>query len=551
MHASGNPSSPCESQVREQTKESNTQGNSLANLSTDFSPQSFSGDLTSSPSYVDSPQSNNFVCDPADQAEENTLAKQSYNANSKNSALPRSPQASGIQPCPERLEMGPQVGGVLVENPVIPNQISLPTINKQNEVGKWIADVSQRMNNASQYSNEIKEHLPADFSSRRSSESGVSSYISSRRSSEVSSHHSRQPHSTVPPVLEEMAGDEYPPNRQASDTYCMPQLPQVTGKQWNNVRRNDVYDEMVRPSPIPDTFDSQQRRSSSGYGSHHNLAVIRSPVFHKVPIQNTHKAETAGAANRRMSDSIICEADSSNRYLPLCNNSNPIPRRSSEPATHYYTNVSDEFSMSNYSSRQHENQMPIDNQRVHQSLPDIYEGQPKILNRQVPNPMPQPLDMGQKLSHYPYAKELPNQDYLYPHPPNYSQKGPLQARNLPHKGLWEYEQHVNQHLAQMRNQQQGNNCIIPQKVYDSDNSSGIQLINGEVPVTDRSYEVMVNGMGNLNTSEVVEQAVPPNGHSNMVVNDMNTLLNSLIEEDRYLEKKQGQESMTGTLSHIF
>ena len=544
--ANANPSSPSESVAREQTKE-NTQGHNLANIPLDFSPQSLSGDLTSSPSYVDSPQSNTFVCDPADQPEETSHSKK--NVTSKTSSLPRSPQAAHMQPFPDRLELGPLGGGdVLVENAVIPNQISLPTINKQNEVGKWIADVSQRMNNPSKFSNEAKEHLSADICSRRSSESGVSSYISSRRSSEVSTHHSRQPLSTVQPVVEEMPADEFPPNRQASDAYSMQQHPPVS--QWNNLRRN-VYDEPVRPSPIPDAYDADLRRSSSGYGSHHNLQVIRSPVFHKISIQNTQQAESAIQANRRMSDSIICEADSSNRYLPLRSNGNVEPRRSSEPATHYYSNSSNDFNVPDYSARQNKNPMQMDKQGLQQSLPDIYQGQlrePNTLNRQLPQPRPQPLDRGQKLSHYPYSVQTQSQDHLYPHPPNYPQrnKGPTQERYSPRKGLWEYQQHINQQLVQIRNQQQ-------QQLYEDGNSSGAaQQMNTDVPVSDGCYEVMVNSMGNLNTSEIAaDQVVPPNGPSNMVVNDMNTLLNSLIEEDRYLEKKQGQENMTSALSHIF
>ena len=170
------------------------------------------------------------------------------------------------------------------------------------------------------------------------------------------------------------------------------------------------------------------------------------------------------------------------------------------------------------------------------------------MNRQLPQPRPQPLDRGQKLSHYPYSVQTQSQDHLYPHPPNYPQrnKGPAQERYSPRKGLWEYQQHINQQLVQIRNQQQ-------QQLYEDGNSSGTaQQMNTDVPVSDGCYEVMVNSMGNLNTSEIAaDQVVPPNGPSNMVVNDMNTLLNSLIEEDRYLEKKQGQENMTSALSHIF
>jgi hypothetical protein len=75
-----------------------------------------------------------------------------------------------------------------------------------------------------------------------------------------------------------------------------------------------------------------------------------------------------------------------------------------------------------------------------------------------------------------------------------------------------------------------------------------QGMNGHV---EGPYESMLNGISNLNTNEMGEESVLNNGPSNMVVNDMNTLLNSLIEEDRYLEKTQEHSNMTSALSHIF
>ncbi len=459
---------------------------------------------------------------------------------------PRSPQAAAPYSFPDRPEMsGPAQGGggeLLVENPVVPNQLSLPTINKQNEVGRWIADVTQRMSHAGRYPNELKENIPMDYSSRRSSESGVSSYISSRRSSEMSTL-TRQPHGAVPPLVEETPEDMYPPNKQASDAHQIPQqqLPQIN--QWNNSpRRNEYFDDMARPSPIPDTFHTDQRRSSSGYGSHHNLAVIRSPVFHKVPIQNPPDP----APNRRMSDSIICEADSSNRYLPLRNN-NIGPRRSSEPATHYYSNGTNEFHQPQYPQRR-PNPQP---------LPDITQRQPNILNNPRPPPGPQPLDRGQKLSHYPYSMDAPSQDYLYPpQPPNHPHGNRPPQQKTHQKGLWQYEQHINQQLLQARDQQHHNN-FMPGHVYPNQAMNGQasmnngQGMNGHVPPVEGSYESMLNGISNLNTNEMAEESGLHNGPSNMVVNDMNTLLNSLIEEDRYLEKTQEHSNMTSALSHIF
>ncbi|XP_028405138.1 zinc finger protein GLI4-like [Dendronephthya gigantea] len=525
----GDPSSPG---GRDQ-KESG-QGKNISNLPRgDFSPQSFTGDLTSSSSCIDSPHSANIVWD---EHEENTTIPQSRPNNNQNkkSVSPKSPQA--VVPYPFQDISGPpqEVGGeVLVETPVVPNQFSLPTINKQNEVGKWIEDVTQRMSHVGRYPNDLRENLQVDNSSRRSSESGVSSYISSRRSSEMSTL-TRPPHGAVPPLVEETLESMYPPNKQASDAHQMQQqLPKL--KQWsNNPRRHEYFDDVVRPSPIPpDTFHADQRRSSSGYGSHHNLAVIRSPVFHKVPIQNPNDP----APNRRMSDSIICEADSSNRYLPLRNNIGP--RRSSEPATHYYSN---EFHPQHYPQRR-PNPPP---------MPDITYRQPNMINNQRYPPRPQPLDRGQKLSHYPYSMETPgNQDYLYPpHPPTQPQ-GP---RAQQQKGLWQYEQHINQQLLQARDQQEPNNCI-PGQAYSNE-----RVMNGQVPANngramngpgnEGSYESMLNGISNLNTNEVVEESVLQNSPSNMVVNDMNTLLNSLIEEDRYLEKTQEHGNMSA-LSHIF
>ena len=490
----------------------------------------------------------NIVCDEPDESALSPQSKPVTNQN-KNSMSPRSPQEAMPYSFPDRHEMsGPAQGGggeLLVENRVVPNQLSLPTINKQNEVGKWIADVTQRMSHVGRYPNELKENIPVDYSSRRSSESGVSSYISSRRSSEMSTL-TRQPHGAVPPLVEETPEDMYPPNKQASDAHQIQQqqqqqqLPQIN--QWNNnPRRNEYFDDMARPSPVPDAFHTDQRRSSSGYGSHHNLAVIRSPVFHKVPIQNPPDPPP----NRRMSDSIICEADSSNRYLPLRNN-NIGPRRSSEPATHYYSNGPNEFYQPQYPQRRPNNQ----------PLPDFPQRQPSMFNNPRPPPRPQPLERGQKLSHYPYSMDAPNEDYLYPpHPPNHPQGNKPPQQN---KGLWQYEQHINQQLLQARDQQHQNNFMSGQ-VHPNDmgamNGQGPmnngQALNGQVQPVEGSYESMLNGISNLNTNEMVDQSVLHNGPSNMVVNDMNTLLNSLIEEDRYLEKTQEHSNMTSALSHIF
>ena len=534
----GDPSSPAAKNQKE-----SGQGNNISSLQQiDFSPQSYTGDLTSSSSCVDSPHSANIVCD---EQEESALSPQGATVNNqnKNSMSPRSPQAAVPYPFPDRPEMSGQVygggGEVLVENPIVPNQLSLPTINKQNEVGKWIADVTQRMSNVGRYPGELKENLQVDYSSRRSSESGVSSYISSRRSSEMSTL-TRPPHGGVPPLVEKTPEDMYPPNKQASDAHQIQQQQQLSVNQWNP-RRND---DMARPSPIPDSFQADQRRSSSGYGSHHNLAVIRSPVFHKVPIQNPPEP----TPNRRMSDSIICEADSSNLYLPL-RNSNIGPRRSSEPATHYYSDGRNEFHQPPY----------VQSGQTPQALPDINQRQPNMLNHPRPPPRPQPLDRGQKLSHYPYSMDVPNQDYLYtPHPPNHPHGNKPSQQNPHQKGLWEYEQHINQQLLQVRDHRQSQN-YTPSHVYPNNGQvmngqapmNNGQAMNGQVPLVEGPYESMLNGISNLNTKEMSDESVLQNGPSNMVVNDMNTLLNSLIEEDRYLEKTQEQSNMASALSHIF
>lgn len=454
---------------------------------------------------------------------------------------------------------GPGGGGdLLVETAVVPSQFSLPVINKQNEVGKWIADVSQRMSHMGGYPNELKENLPVDYSSRRSSESGVSSYISSRRSSEMSTL-TRQPHGTVQPLVEEIPEDLYPPNKQVSDAHqIQQQLPQIS--QWNNnFRRSEQFDELARPSPIPDAFHADQRRSSSGYGSHHNLAVIRSPVFHKVPIP----APSDPTPNRRMSDSIICEADSSNRYLPLRNSIGP--RRSSEPVSHYYSNRPNEFQQPQYTLRR----------RNHQPLVDITQRHPTMVNNSRPPPRPQPLDTGQKLCHYPYSMDTPKREYLYsPHPPTQPQGNKHPQHNAQHKGLWQYEQHIKQQLLRAEDQQHRNSFMraqgyvndmqsmngqaplnngqmITQQGPMSNGQGPTECINGQLPPGEGTYESMINGISNLNTNEMVEESTLSNGPSNMVVNDMNTLLNSLIEEDRYLEKPHEQSNMTSALSHIF
>ena len=70
--------------------------------------------------------------------------------------------------------------------------------------------------------------------------------------------------------------------------------------------------------------------------------------------------------------------------------------------------------------------------------------------------------------------------------------------------------------------------------------------------TSANFDSVVSGMGALSTDTNRAAGQDFLGNGNMVVSDMNTLLTSLIEEDKYLEMTQNpSRGMPGSTMSIF
>ena len=449
--------------------------------------------------------------------------------------------------------------------------VTLPKLDvHKRDVASWVNDVHRRMSQSSRRSSEgshLSVELNGDSSRRSSQESGWSSY-GSRRSSRASPFPSTsiQPQEVIP---------HYP------NGAVLPLPLQCRPPHLNSL---DTSDDVLRRTSETSTCSNQSApynrlsRNSSGYGSQSNLAVIRSPMFHKILPPSSllpQRTVCADAASRRKSDTVICEADSSGSYLQ--NSGKGEVRRSSEPirqARAALTRIEPPTGASNRVAA-----IPnvsetglmcgdLDPQEFDAYLNPQEEGQ---VESTVPYPLPQQT---QRLCHFPYPEEHATQPPL-PHPPtsqttihhrpqpftphqpnpsNHGHQGKFApsdangapAPRIPQRGYWplpRYRSGGQQQAPMMQNglnhtPSESGTSHIP--VEHSGEKSQYDMMNYE--------DAMVAGLGLLSTENGgVSEFV---GNNNMVVNDMNTLLNSLHEEERYLELCQSR-GVTGSAMSIF
>lgn len=493
----------------------------------------------------------------------------------------------------ESAESGAVTTAQTVEARPQPQSVTLPKIDvRKRDVALWVNDVHRRMSQSSRRSSEsshLSVELNGDASRRSSQESGWSSY-GSRRSSRASPFPATniQPQEVVP---------HYPTNGSV--------LPVPPGMAPHNrpphLHPLDPNDDALRRTSETSTCSNQSAphnsrlsRNSSGYGSQSNLAVIRSPMFHKIPPSSyllPQRTTCADATNRRKSDTVICEADSSGSYLP--NNGKGELRRSSEPIRQARVPLP-RLEQSTGPANREATPMPnlnetelmcsdVDPKEFDAYLNPQEEGQvestelpPPPGNQGNSAPLPQQT---QRLCHYPYPEEQQAAQQTQPHQPTLQtvhhrpqpfyppQTNPLSHEhqsvipkekpgpsmtNGPHvlqkpqDGYWPPPRY--------RPGQQPNPSDMQNGFYSPSPGNGTYNMPVEHLEQNSQYDMenyedaMVTGIGLLSTENGgVSEFV---GNGNMVVNDMNTLLNSLREEERYLEMCQSR-GVTGSAMSIF
>ena len=419
--------------------------------------------------------------------------------------------------------------------------------------------------------------------SRRSSEeSGLSSFSGSRQPSPF-------PRKTLAPVVA-----PYPPNAQygVSPQAHLPGLHPMDRSDLAKRRSSDISTASYRSLSY-----NRLSRNSSGYGSQSNLAVIRgNQLFHKFPAPVISPPARGGC--RRQSDTVICEADSSSSFAL---NGKEI-RRSSEPARHL-GRVSPRdnpapnhgLQLEGFEGLQERELISNDfDPTVDPAEFDAYL-RPEQLEESNTDIQPSIMSVPQqtqRLRHYPYAAEgegqcdqnQPRQDVALqtihhrpaapmqpmpeaPHMPRErKQSGDLMPERetvdgLGQPDLWQQQGEIQEKLWLYHQQQQ--QCQGAQQQQDesprqrfvdpfySGPTDGHKAFPRDV--ANVGYEdLMVNGMTGLSTDNqpAMGQEFPGNG--NMVVSDMNSLLTSLLEEDKYLEMKQNApRGMPGNGVSIF
>lgn len=475
-----------------------------------------------------------------------------------------------------------------------PQSVTLPKIDgRKKDVALWVNDVHRRMSQSSRRSSEgshLSVELNGDASRRSSQESGWSSY-GSRRSSRASPFPSTniQPQEVIP---------HYPNNGSVLPvptgiaTHCRPP----------HIHPLDTGDDPLRRTSETSTCSNQSApynrlsRNSSGYGSQSNLAVIRSPMFHKIPPSSyllPQPPVRSDVSSRRKSDTVICEADSSGSYLP--NSGKGEVRRSSEPVRQARAPQM-RLEPSSGPANREATPMPnlnetelmygdVDPQEFDAYLNPQGEGQVESTVLHPPSgnksSSPSPPQQTQRLCHYPYPDEQQAAQQSQSHQPSLqtvhhrpqplfppqqnpsipshehqtvilNEKlspsgtiGPHVTRN-PQDGYWG--------PPRCRTVQQHNPPDMQTVLYPSMPENGACDFSVEPPGQKNysnmeNYEdAMVAGLGLLSTDNGgVSEFV---GNGNMVVNDMNTLLNSLREEERYLEMCQSR-GVTGSAMSIF
>lgn len=421
--------------------------------------------------------------------------------------------------------------------------VMLPKIhNKSHDIVSWVSEVRRRM---SQTSISEGSHLSAELTgdaSRRSSESGWASNNESRRSSQTS---------LVP----------HPPLTQVSKfqpRVINTLLPPMTDD--GVIRRAS---ETSNASSQSFTFN-RQSRSSSGYGSQ-----CRSPMFHRMPHVLPFQHRLNGKTFRRSSDTVICEADSSD----MCGKGERDReeyRRRSEPARNLSSITRQELQLS--SSMLTNEAEPRETELINDVV-DPNEFDAYLNPEQLQPPMARET---QPLRHFPYPPDCPHQQHPLEsqtihyrpnlqlvtrasnlHYPPYDGQSPGPGR-LPRYNNSQYsmqEQYYPKQQQRLQSVPQGQMVMqYPQRPppvmgYYGDERQPHGESYGS---TSANYQEMLNGMEGLSTGGGPDVNAFGLGNGNMVINDMNTLLNSLIEEDKYLEMQQNTHRMAGSaMSSLF
>lgn len=440
--------------------------------------------------------------------------------------------------------------------------VNFPKIDvHKRDVAQWVSDVHRRMSQTSRRSSD-GSHLSGelgDASRRSSQESGWSSY-GSRRSSQASPFPTTniQPQEVIP---------HYPNG-------CAPPVPTGVTPLHRRPRLHpfDGSEDTLRRTSETSTCSNQSApynrlsRNSSGYGSQSNLAVIRSPIFHKIPPSShllPQRNTCNHAANRRKSDTVICEADSSGSYLPQ--NGKGEQRRSSEPIRQSRVHMGRLEPLNGPVNRQvtpmpnvNETELicgAVDPQEFDAYLNGQEQGQLEPTPPSHPPSVCQGMSVPQshqtqRLRHYPYPEEQeaaqqPHQPCLqtvHHRPQPYLERNSLEVQ-------WPQSSYRSEQLLNLPDVSGG---FYPPSENAAYGTSGVQTPAQKTQCDMANHEIddMVSGMGLLSTENGgVSEFV---GNGNMVVNDMNTLLNSLREEERYLEMCQNSRGQaTGSAMSIF
>lgn len=455
---------------------------------------------------------------------------------------------------PDILEGEPSDGAVTTVQHVITGSQShshmLPKIeSKGRDVETWVHDVSRRMSDVTSKPSETCNFFEIDGDvSRRSSESGWSSYNDSRRSSQVSPspgfnmqkghnidmHH---PMNTTPYSKRQVCD---------SDRTTSLQLAEMSD---SSVRRGSEASMLSAPG-------NRLSRNSSGYGSQSNLAFLKLPPLNGKfsPFSGrSHINQT----NRRLSDTVICEADSSGMYM---SGQGRELRRRSEPPGHVMGTSARQEPLSFQMQKPLQNFKDTEEMKERELTP-----YPRNLNAFY-NPLHSNQSQAnsvtdsqhtQRLCHYPSAggnqfdlqqqhQEVASQ--VIHHRPNHPSQPKPPPQHLPnasvpqtHQGDLQQRHRILQeklYTVQQQQQQGIQNNILAgysQPGY-TDVYPGVtmQQYANNTASNGASYEdLMVDRMGSLSTEgDTTDQGL---GMGNMVINHMATLLNSLAEEDKYLD----------------
>lgn len=453
--------------------------------------------------------------------------------------------------------------------------VNLPKIDvHKRHVALWVNDVHRRMSQTSRRSSEgshLSTDLAGDASRRSSQESGWSSY-GSRRSSQASPFPTTniQPQEVIP---------HFP------NGYIVPLVPKgiTPPHRRPHLHPLDGNEDALRRTSETSTCSNQSApynrlsRNSSGYGSQSNLAVIRSPMFHKIPPSShllPQRITCADATNRRKSDTVICEADSSGSYLPK--NGKGEQRRSSEPIRQARVPMARLEPQSGPVNRQatpmanvNETELicgDLDPQEFDAYLNPQEEGNVEPTPPLHPPSANQNMRQTRRLCHYPYPEEQETAQQLQPpqpslqtvhhrpqsffpsppNPPNQQNPEPHVVRR-PQEGYWPPPNYRTGQQLGTPDVHSGFYPPTENVAYDTP----MQTPGQRSQLDMGNYEdAMVSGIGSLSTDNGgVSDFV---GNGNMVVNDMNTLLNSLHEEERYLEMCQNSRGqVAGSAMSIF